>query len=205
MNTDPLYSLEKRYSELKTKNEEIQSRIKSKRIGIAKEQRRMNAFLQARTLFKSVAKMAQGKIKNRIESLVTMAIQSIYDRPFEYVLQFKETKNNIYCIPVIKEGERIYKNIERDLGGGIIDIISFSQKIVFWSMNKAKSFGIFILDEPFKNLGVLSERASVMLNRISKKLKLQFIITTHDENLKNGDRLFHVERKNKISRVTVEK
>jgi hypothetical protein len=43
-----------------------------------------------------------------------------------------------------------------------------------------------------------------MVNTLSKELDLQFLIVTHDENLKEGDKVFLVENKNKKSKIKEE-
>jgi DNA repair exonuclease SbcCD ATPase subunit len=164
--------------------------------------RKHEAYIKANELFKTAVEMSQGNVKTIIETLVTMAIRAIYTRNFSYRLIFKQTKNTFTCRPQIVEDEVEYNDIDEDLGGGIVDVISFAQKIVFWSIERTRN--ILIFDEPFKNLGVLSSRAFEMVKKLSRDLKLQFIITTHMEELMDGDKIFMFEHDGSKSIVTEE-
>jgi DNA repair exonuclease SbcCD ATPase subunit len=142
---------------------------------------------KARYVLVEVAKNTQGKFKEKVESLVTMAIQSIYDRPFQFKLEFERKRNKMECSFVVTEivggKERVYTDPENDMGGGIIDIISFALRVVMWSLDDPPSRNVLILDEPMKNLGNLVSLGGQVLREISHKLNIQIILVTHDEEL----------------------
>lgn len=187
---------ERRFLQLIAKYDSLLAEEKRTLFALNKQKRRHKSFVEATAYLKTVSEQSQSKVLRAIESLVTMAIQSVYDRPFKYKLELKSTKQSLLAKPFITEDKRIFDDIERDLGGGIIDIISFAQRIVFWSLQGEKTKALFIFDEPFKNLGALTERASQMLRRISKKLNITFIVVTHDERLKeNADKVYNIEHK----------
>ena len=79
-------------------------------------------------------------------------------------------------------------------GGGVVDVSSFALRIATWSLSKTNN--VIILDEPFKHLSNdLQSRAGEILKRLSEKLKLQILMSTHIEDIIDvADRVFEVRR-----------
>ena len=88
-------------------------------------------------------------------------------------------------------------------GGGPIDIASFALRIASWSLQRPIRSNTIILDEPMKNLSKeYQEQGALMLQEVSRKLGIQFIIVTHEPVLARfADKTFNVSIKNGISRV----
>lgn len=128
--------------------------------------------------------MTQEKLKARVDALVTLAISSIFDRPFTFDLQFERKRGRVECTPRIMEGDKEYIPKE-DVGGGIIDITSFAMRVVLWSIENPKARNLFILDEPMKFVGkgLLLERAGNVLREIADRLGVQLIVVTHESEL----------------------
>lgn len=165
---------------------------KEKERKLEKIQNKIEICLKARIILGEVIKQTQNNFKKYIESLVTLAIRSVYDRPYTFHLQFKESRNKIECVPIIKE-----KNLELsprdDMDGGIIDITSFAFRIVLWSLSNPKSRNVFIADEPFRFLGELIGKAGEFLKKLSRELNFQLIIISHNEELINiCDRIWRI-------------
>jgi len=164
-------------------------------------------LIKARWTIVEVQKMTQQKFKERMESLVTLAIKSVFDkRNYEFELIFEEKRNQMEVKPVIHEWidgiKYSYDSLEDDFGGGMVDIVSIAMRIVLWSMEQPKSRNVIILDEPGKNLGAMVNLFGKMLREISHKLGFQLIIITHDQEiLENGDCAYLVTHDKKISHV----
>lgn len=171
-----------------------------KKKALRKAKREKGNHLKARHVLTEVARLTQEQAKARIEKLITIAIRSVYDdRDFTFHLLSGENRNQM--IPMIKEGEDEY-NPKDELGGGIIDIISFASRVILWSMENPRSLPVFILDEPFKWTGILMERAGLMLKQLSRELGFQVILVSHDDDLiEVCDRVWRITYRNKKSRV----
>lgn len=168
----------------------------------AKElQKEIDNYIKARVILTEVGKLTQNKFKRRVESLVTLAIRSVFDREYDFELVFEEKQNQITCTPIIKEDGKEF--IPKDeMGGGIIDIISFALRIVLWSMEDPKSRNVFILDEPFKWTGSLISKAGEMLKHLSSELNFQVILISHDDELINiCDKVWRISHDGERSRV----
>lgn len=145
-------------------------------------QKQIVVALKARIVLQQVVKQTQNNFKKYIESLITLAIRSVYDRPYKFILQFKEIRNRVECIPIIKEN-KLELSPRTEMDGGIIDIASFAFRIVLWSLANPKSTNVFIADEPFRFLGELTGKAGIFLKKLSRELNFQLIIISHDEEL----------------------
>jgi DNA repair ATPase RecN len=113
-----------------------------------------------------------------------------------------EIKPLIY--EIVNGQKEYYEDAENELGGGIVDICSFSLRVVLWTMEAPRSRNVFILDEPGKNLGALLPLFGQMLREVSHKLNFQLIIITHDEALAEmADRVFVVTHDGRESHVSL--
>jgi len=162
--------------------------------------------IKARYVIAEVAKLTQTKFTSYVEQLVTMAIKSIFDRPFQFKVDFDLKRNKSECFLRIQEGEDEEPFVPKDeLGGGMLDTISFALRIVLWSLQNPRSSATILLDEPFKFVGQdeLLDRAGAMLKEISQRMNIQFIITTHQPKLTDiADNAWKVEHNGKHSVVT---
>ena len=82
------------------------------------------------------------------------------------------------------------------------DVISFGMRIALWAIKSPRSDSVFILDEPGKALGELLPKFAEVLNELSRKLGIQFIIITHDKALADlADKSYRVTKEKRISKV----
>ena len=166
---------------------------------LKKSQQHMENLLKARELISAEAEATQKAFQQRINSLVTMVIRSVFvEREIDFKLSIERKKNRLEVKPMLIENGIEYDDIGYDFGGSMIDLISFALRVVLWSMQKPKSRAIFILDEPFKQIGkgVMLERAGQMVKELSEKLGLQIILVTHEKQLQEiADKSFLVDMK----------
>ena len=110
----------------------------------------------------------------------------------------------LQCKPIIWEkiNNKEYEFNPGDMGGSILDPISFAFRIVLRNFQDNKVRNVFILDEPMKNCGhgELLNQAANMFKEISHKLGIQLIIITHENELIDiADKSFLIVRNNGIS------
>lgn len=192
--------IENRYESLLAYKKRLVSQKRKKRRQLKEVTKDIKNHILAKQVLTEVARNLQTEAKERIEKLITIAIRSVYDdRNFTFHLVTNETKNQM--TPIIKEGENEYSPKD-ELGGGIVDIISFASRVILWSMETPRSMPVFILDEPFKWTGVLMERAGAMLKQLSNSLGFQVILVSHDEALIDiCDRVWSITHNSKKSEV----
>jgi DNA repair exonuclease SbcCD ATPase subunit len=170
---------------------------------IRKTRRKIKDHIDARNLLNKAIEIIHKKFKNRIEATVTRSIRQIFNRDLSFELVYKVKRNEIESRIIVKEnGEEL--DPKDDLGGSIIDIISFTFRIILWHMSSPKTRNVFILDEPFKWTGKLISLTGMIMKELSKKLRFQVILITHDDDLiEIADKVFKIEHVKGKSRVKV--
>lgn len=171
-----------RFRSLQLQQDHLRKELKLKKRKLRRHNRDIKAHEKARYILTEIGKKAQEQTKSKIEALVTLAIRTVFDRPLTFKLIFEEKRNHVEARPIILEGENEYVPKD-DMGGGIIDIISFALRLVLWQLSNPRSDNVFILDEPFKFTGALIEKAGEMLQFLSKELGFQVIMVSHDDEL----------------------
>ena len=199
--------LNSRYERLVGEKNSLLRLMEEKKSFIDKKEHDVGVLVKARWVLSEVARLTQERFKEKVESLATMAIRAVFDRPFDFVLEFERKRNKLECRPVVKEGDAEYVPKD-DMGGGIIDVLSFALRVVLWSMQRPRSRNTIILDEPMKYVGKgeLLDRAGRMLREVSRGLGLQLILVTHEPQLiEIADRAYSVKHDGKRSVVELVK
>lgn len=155
-------------------------------------------------VLKIVAGETQSYLKIHIDNIVSLALDSVFPNKYTFTLNFVERRGTIEADILL-----IRKEVEIDpmstVGGGVVDILAFSLQIAVWSLRN--SAPTIVLDEPFRNLSKdLQQKASEMLKELATRLKIQFIIISHEDGIINSaDKYFKVTQINGVSEVTEEK
>jgi DNA repair exonuclease SbcCD ATPase subunit len=159
---------------------------------------------KARVIMQLVAKETQQQLEYKISELVTLGLSAIFDNPYELVLEYEIKRGKTEANILFKRDGGICRPMLAS-GGGAVDVAAFGLRVAIWSLKSPKSRNTIILDEPFRFLSKQhQERASQLLSEISKKLKLQIIMVTHNQEfIKSADRVFNVSKVNGISKVEV--
>ena len=172
-----------------TQRKEMIAKVEELKIDVEK-------YTKARWILAEIAKETQKNFQVKVESLVTSAIRAVFEeRPFQFKLIFEQKRNKFECKPIVVEGENEYEPKD-ELGGGIIDLISFAFRVVLWHLENPKSRNVFVLDEPMKFVGKgdLLMRAGRMIKEISHRLGFQIIMVTHEPELAEiADKAWSVE------------
>ena len=166
----------------------------------------VDKHIKLRYIIIQITDEIQQEFKANVESMVTLAVQSVFDESYTFKLIFEEKNNQLECRPVIMNNDFEYTP-DDDMGGSVVNIISFALRCVLWAYEEPKSRPIFIMDEPFTWVGEqLIEKAGQLIHNISYELGLQMIISTHIDEIKEfGNRVWVVQKLNGVSTVTKER
>jgi DNA repair exonuclease SbcCD ATPase subunit len=157
----------------------------------------------ARDVLNEAIKIVHAMFKEKIETTVSHACKQIFQRDLQIELLYEEKRNGIDTSIVVKEHETELSPKD-DLGGSIIDIISFTFRIVLWFMMNPRSMNTMILDEPFRWTGKLLTLACMVMKELSETLDFQVIVITHDDEvIEIADRVFKIENIKGESKVRV--
>jgi ABC-type sulfate/molybdate transport systems ATPase subunit len=200
-----MLNVQEEYDRLTTERELLQERLKKKRRRNNRLARDIKAHVEAQSLLVKASEVIHKETVAKIENLITLCIRAVYRRPFQFRLAFKKGSKTAEAQPLIIEGDYEYHPKESK-GGGMIELISFAFRVVLWWVTDPKTRNLFILDEPFKKAGIYIREIGEMLKYLSKKLRLQMVLLTHeDELIEICDRVYRVNHDGIKSRVKLVK
>jgi len=186
-----------RFVSRKTTEKEVFSiQLKEKQTEVINAKKRMSDLTEARRIIVEVSKDTLEQFKEYVESLVTTAINSVFpEKGYRFIVDpvVKSNRSEIYLL--VQQGDKEPYIPKDEQGGALLDIISFSLRVVLWSLELPRSRNTLIMDEPFRWSGALTTLAAQMMKEVSHELGLQIILVTHDERLKAiADRSWDVYR-----------
>lgn len=147
-------------------------------------QSRYDDLVEARRIISEAARSTQLQFQGFVESLVTMAIQTVFpEQQYRFVMEFDLKANRSEINLLVQQGEKEPYRPEDEQGGGLLDVLSFALRVVMWSLEKPRSRPVFVMDEPFRYCGKLTSLAGNMTKEISQKLGIQIIMVTHEDSL----------------------
>ena len=184
----------------KGQREEVENRIDELQSTINTVEKESVFSEKAQAIIQKVAQETQQQLEYHISDIVSLALDTIFEDPYQFTVEFVVRRNKTECELVFKrDGERISPLSAS--GGGVVDVASFALRIALWTLQNPKSRNTLILDEPFKFLSKdLLPRACDLLQELRDRLSLQFIIVTHlDELALCADKTFEVRLKKGVS------
>lgn len=150
---------------------------------------------EARTIFQKAAQVTQEQISFHIENIVSHALAAVFDEPYEFKVDFVKRRNSTECdLLFVDEKGAELKPLD-SCGYGAADIASLALRVAYWKLSEGVR-NTMCLDEPTRNLSLDKQPfASKMIQQLSQKLQLQFIIVTHSIALaESSDKIFKVEK-----------
>jgi len=180
----------------KGKKSQIELSILQTRKKLGTQKRDLKHHEQAREIIREAGLKTQQSLSFHISEITSLALSSVFDDPYSLSVEFIHKRNKTECeLKFLRGGQKA--DPMDSTGGGAVDIASFALRIASWSMSHPQLRNTIILDEPFKNLDKkLIEKGSAMLKEVSKKLGIQFIIVTHEDDLiASADKVFKVQMK----------
>jgi hypothetical protein len=148
---------------------------------LARMEEQTQDFVRAQGFFIELAEQTQRYFREQVESLATVAVRSVFDRPYSVKLLSEKRRGRMETeILILENGEEFQPKDE--MGGSMMDLLSFVMRVILWSLQSPRSRNTFVLDEPMKFLGsgIRLQQAARMLNEISSSLQCQLIIVTHE-------------------------
>ncbi len=193
MNTQTINDFVK---EINTKYKLLNEQLSSKQKDIVNSKQLYNDLVEARLILSEASRATQMQFKEFVESLVTLAIQTVFvDEGYKFLVEFDLKSNHSIINLLVQQGDKEAYVPEDEQGGGLLDIISFALRIVLWSLEKPRSRNVILMDEPFRFCGALTPLAANMMKEISLELGIQIIVVTHSQDLENiADRCWRINR-----------
>ena len=136
---------------------------------------------KARAFFQVQAENTQREVSETLSVIITSALKSVFPDDYECVIEFTGSGAKLY----LKKGEDSIEDPINSVGGGVIDIASFAARVAFIFLSGSSR--VLIADEPFKAVSSdLRVKIPEMLQLLSEKLGVQFIIVSHLQEIIEG-------------------
>lgn len=197
-----LKEIRSKLDRLKGAKEETESQILDSNSSLKELEKDLHWHEQAREIVHEVGLKTQEQLQYHISDITSLALESVFNSPYKLAVQFVKRRNKSECDLLFERDGNFIDPLTAS-GGGVVDVAAFALRVVSWSMENPHSRNAIILDEPLRFLSEdLQEKASMMIKELSDKLKLQFIIITHEPTLATyADKEFRGTIKNGISNI----
>ena len=191
----------------KGKHQQLEKTIHDTKKEIRQQKRQLYKHEQAKEVVREVGLKTQQQIEYHISDITSLALEAVFDDPYELVAEFVQRRNKTECDLYFKRDVNKIDPLSAS-GGGAVDVAAFALRIASWSMERPHTRNTIILDEPFKHLK--GEQANLrvleMVREISRKLKLQIIMVSderiaREDIIANADKVFETKIKKGVTTV----
>lgn len=198
-------AIRKRLENIKGHKAAIISQKKAEESRLTALLRQHDTNTQAHLILQEAAKMTQENLQYRISTLVSLAMEAVFEDPYHILLTFEPARGKtVGVLEFEKDGNTV--NPLDASGGGAVDVASLGMLFSLWTLQTPRTRPMLILDEPLKWLkgGELPAKGAAMLSQLSHKLGIQIIMVSHSpELIDHADKVFQVMKKRGISSVKV--
>ena len=187
---------------MKGQQKQIKQQIKETKFDLKKLKQKEIDTEQAGIIIQEVARITQEQLQYHISELVSLALASVFDDPYEFEVEFVTKRNQTEVnLWFVRNDERIHPLSAS--GGGAVDIAVLAMRVSMWVLKNPKSRNVLLLDEPFKNLSrKYLPKAGEMVKMLSDKVGIQIIMVAHPpELIEAADNVINVTIKDGISQV----
>ncbi len=197
-----LKELRTKLEQKKGQREQVEQDVREVELKIDFYEKEIRYSEKAQIIIQTVAKQTQQELEYHISDIVSMALDTIFDKPYKFKIRFIIKRNKTECELLFERGGEEFDPME-DSGGGVVDVAAFALRISLWTLQQPRIINTMTLDEPFKFVSKkLLPRVSLLLKELSKKLNLQFILITHlDELTEEADKIFQVKLIKGVSKI----
>lgn len=190
---------------LKGRKQQLETDLENVSVSISDLGRQSVYCEQAQVIIQEVAQLTQEQLQYQVSELVTLALASVFENPYELELEFVQRRGRTEAdLWFVRDGKRI--NPMEASGGGAVDVAAFALRIALWSLAKPRTRNTLILDEPLKFLkgGELPEKGALMIKEISERIGLQIIMVSHiPDQIEGADQRISVSNRNGVSRASI--
>jgi len=166
---------------------------------------KIETYVNSIEFVESVAESERSYVKEKVESLITSCLRSVYDDSykleFRYGMKSYRSAVEILVTKECNDNMVITRNID-GIGGGVADSISVPLKLIVL-LNDQSFSNVLICDEQGKHLDEKRvENFGEFLKKISESLGVQILMSTHHSSLVYyADSVYSVSINDSVSSV----
>lgn len=148
-------------------------------------QLRIRALDEAQALAQHVAQQVQSQAFSKISSLVTRCLE-VFAEPYTFSIKLERKRGKVEAyLLFLKDGMEV--DPLTAAGGGCVDVAAFALRLACLCLKRPAARKLLVLDEPFKNPSEeYMPRIRALLEILSRELKVQILLVTHEAQLKTG-------------------
>ena len=161
--------------------------VEAERVALAAATQYQEDAEQVQGILQHVAQEIQLSAHNRIASVVTRCLSSVYgERAYEFKVRFVKKRGKTEAeLVFLRDGHELTPR--DDSSGAMTGLAAFALRISSIMLARPKLRRVVFLDEPFVNveadaMPLLGE----LLETLATELSMQFVLTTHSTALQVG-------------------
>lgn len=141
---------------------------------------------EANTLILETAKDIQRRVHERISTVVSSCLKSVFDDPYQFEIVFETKAGRTEAKIQFVRNEMGIDPLSSS-GGGVVDVAAFALRIAAFSLRRPSLRKVLIFDEPFRFVSAeYRPRVKALIEKLSEEFGIQFIIVTHLAELRCG-------------------
>jgi len=193
--------LEALWNQWKGKEQALSSQLREARIQKKHALRSISHHEEAAEILQDWNLKLQNSIQFCLSQLGTDALKGVFPWiTYDFNVEFVQRRNQIECDCKL-DSQNSFESLDplTDVGGGLVDVLSFALRLAIWSLSRPKTEPLLIMDEPFRYVALQNlERAGELIQKISKQLNVRILLITHsDELAQKADQAFFVAKDKK--------
>jgi DNA repair exonuclease SbcCD ATPase subunit len=163
------------------KKESLLEAIKSNQDNLKTLEDKIELYNSSNEILQTVSVLLQEKAKYYFNDLISKALKFIFDKDYQFEIDFKISRNVLVCEFNIKS-DITSGDPKLMSGGGVVDVISEALRIAVLELYNPRIEGPIILDERLKMLSSdYVANAAQFLSKVSEEFNRQIIFITHQE------------------------
>lgn len=178
--------IDDKLTQLKIKYLTFQEKLKQERQEYIQAENNYDAQVKAQQILTDTAHQIQQEVHSRIASVVSRCLESVFDEPYEFQINFEKKSNKTVAeLVFVREGLQV--DPISASGGGVVDVASFALRLACLVLRKPALRPILILDEPFRFVSKdYIPKVRDLIETLSEEMKIQIVMVTHIPQLQTG-------------------
>lgn len=158
---------------------------KEEKVALATCEKDLETAKLAQQHLQTIAQQLQQHSHRHITKVVSRCLSAVFDERIELRIEFERKRGRTEArFTYLKNGYRVNPKVS---SGGVMDVAALALRLAALTLTLPPARKLLILDEPFRSISVRRlNRMGQLIESLSKDLRLQIIIASHDEELQIG-------------------
>ncbi len=137
-----------------------------------------NNAVEAQEILQAVAQTVQQEAHDRIASVVSRCLESIFDDTYRFEIQFEKKRGKTEATLTFVRGDLVLTDPINEAGGGVIDVAAFALRLACLVLERPIRRRLLVLDEPFSRIRGHQNRQRMrqLIESLADDFGVQFVI-----------------------------